>query len=65
MEQYIALVQAIADGAFRVKYQDKEVTYRSQSDMLALKRAMEADLGIGDNSDGGARRTIAVHSKGL
>lgn len=44
--QYNALVEAISLGALTVKYSDKEVTYRSLSDMLRLKEIMERSLGI-------------------
>lgn len=46
-EQLDALNAAIVQGALRVKYNDKEVEYRSLDDMLRLKGIMEADLGIG------------------
>lgn len=45
--QYDQLVAAIAQGALIVKYADKEVTYRSLTEMLRLKRDMEVELGIG------------------
>jgi len=44
--QYNALVEAISLGALTVKYSDKEVTYRSLSEMLRLKQIMEHSLGI-------------------
>ena len=62
--QYQTLVQAIADGALTVKYQDKLVTYRSLDEMLKIKKMMEDDLGL--NAAGkGPFRTIAVHDKQL
>lgn len=64
IEQYTALCQAIAEGALRVKYQDKEVEYRSLKDMMAIKSMMETDLGLNADANG-PRRVIAVHSKGL
>lgn len=42
-EQYTALIGAIAEGALRVKYQDKEVEYRSLTEMLKLKTLMETE----------------------
>lgn len=64
MEQYTALCAAIAEGALRVKYQDKEVEYRSLKDMMQIKQMMEADLDLFPDQNG-PRRVIAVHSKGL
>lgn len=62
-EQYTALSEAIAMGAHKVKYQDKEVEYRSLKDMIALQGRMAKDLGI--NSAGGSKRTVAVFNSGL
>lgn len=68
MEQYNALIGAIAEGALRVKYQDKEVEYRSLTEMLKLKSLMENDLGLGgdgtDNPSGG-RRLVGTYGSGL
>lgn len=66
--QYRSLVAAIAEGALRVKYQDKEVEYRSLTDMIKLKTLMENDLGL--NADGstnclGSRRAVGVYGSGL
>lgn len=63
-EQYDTLVKAIAEGTLRVKYQDKEVEYRSLTDMIKLKQLMEGELGLGGN-DGSRRRTVAVYGSGL
>lgn len=41
-----ALEEAIAHGALRVKYTDKEVTYRSLADMLQLRDLMRRCLGL-------------------
>jgi len=46
MDQYNALVAAIALGAKYVKYSDKEVEYRSLAEMSSLKQEMEQQLGI-------------------
>lgn len=59
--QLEALEKAIAEGAQRVKYQDKEVEYRSLEEMMAIRDAMRRDLGIVCNS----RRTVGVFSSGL
>lgn len=60
-EQYQALTGAIAQGALRVKYGDKEVEYRSLSEMLRVKALMESELGIAKPR----RTTFAQHSKGI
>lgn len=60
-EQLNALTEAIAQGARTVKYQDKEVTYRSLKDMLELKQLMEEDLGIKSKNS----RIKATFDKGL
>lgn len=50
-EQYTALTAAIAQGALKVKYADKEVEYRSLDEMLKLQEIMKNDLGLnGSNS---------------
>lgn len=61
--QLDALTEAIAEGTFKVKYQDKEVTYRSLEEMIKLRELMRQELGI----DGGAgpRRQIGVYGSGL
>jgi len=63
LEQYNALTEAIAMGAHKVKYQDKEVEYRGLKDMLALQERMEKALGL--NTGTGVKRTVAVYSSGL
>lgn len=65
-EQYNTLCAAIAEGARRVKYQDKEVEYHSLSEMLRLKTAMESDLGLnGAGETLGSRRAVGVYGSGL
>lgn len=49
LDQLNTITQAIAEGATRVKYQDKEVEYRSLQEMREIKAEMEADLGLTDN----------------
>lgn len=51
-EQYSALQAAIAEGALVVKYQDKQVTYRSLDEMLRILKLMANDLGINANPSG-------------
>jgi len=47
-EQLANLEEAIATGALTVKYRDKEVTYRSQREMLELRETMRRALGQTD-----------------
>lgn len=61
-EQLAALEAAIATGATKVKYSDKEVTYNSLADMLKLRNIMRGELGLNDSSPG---YTFPSHSKGL
>lgn len=63
VEQLEALNSAIAEGVLKVKYQDKEVEYRSLRDMLALRDAMRRELGLDDSS--GNNRTVGVYGSGL
>ena len=60
--QLDALEEAIASGAMRVKYADKEVEYRSMSDMLRLRDVMRRALGLATSASG---RIYAETSKGL
>jgi hypothetical protein len=61
LDQYNALCAAIAMGVTIVKYGDKEMTYRSLSDMLRLKQTMEAQLGINSVN----RRLKVEYSRGF
>lgn len=56
----IALEQAIATGARKVKYSDKEVEYRSLDEMYQILNDMKQELGVGK-----PRRRYAEHSKGI
>lgn len=62
LEQYNTLLAAIAQGALRVKYADKEVEYRSLQEMMAIKKAMEAELFPNKQHNG---RTYGSFSKGI
>jgi hypothetical protein len=46
LEQYNALVEAIATGALSIQYGGKTVTYRSLADMERLRDNMAAELGL-------------------
>lgn len=60
--QMNALEAAIAQGALRVRYSDKEVQYRSLDEMLQLLATMQSQLGVSKRSN---KRFLAKHSKGL
>lgn len=60
--QLEALEAAIAEGALRVKYADREVTYHSLSDMLRLRDQIKAELGVATSN---RSRRYAQFSKGL
>jgi hypothetical protein len=57
------LETAIAQGATRVKYADKEVEYRSLTDMLRLREQIKLELGITTKANNG--RKIGIYNKGL
>ena len=61
-EQHSALTAAIAQGALRVKYADKEIEYRSLDEMQRIKREMEAQLFPTRVNSG---RAFASFSKGI
>lgn len=60
--QLQALDAAIAQGAIKVKYADKEVTYRDLDEMKQIRNMMAADLGKNKRKPS---RTFASFSKGL
>ncbi len=60
--QLNALQAAIAQGTTRVKYQDREVEYRSLSEMLQLLNIMKQELGL---ATGKIAVKKAEFSKGL
>ncbi|HEY1199327.1 MAG TPA: hypothetical protein VGE79_00025 [Niastella sp.] len=61
-DQYNTLVAAIAQGAAKVKYADKEVEYISLEDALRLKDLMEKELGL---KPPGIRTKYSEFSTGL
>ena len=63
--QYDILIAAIAQGATTVKYGDKEVTYRSLSEMLKVKEMMATDLALNGTAPQNRGRRYAEHSKGI
>lgn len=56
------LEKAMAEGALRVKYKDKEVEYRSYNDMNKLRDQMRSALGLKTSR---TVRVSAKHDKGL
>lgn len=65
VEQLTILETAIAQGATRVKYADKEVEYRSLNEMLQLRTEMRDELGLNGPDPNKGRRRYGVFSKGL
>lgn len=53
---------AIKTGALTIEYADKKVTYRSMSEMLQVRAAMLADLGLTQVDSG---RVFASFDKGI
>ena len=68
-EKLDALECAIAEGALRVKYSDKEIEYRSLKEMMAIRDVIKKELCKGKASSNtglfGGRRINTVTSKGL
>lgn len=62
LDMLAKLDEAIATGALEVKYGDKAVKYRSLAEMLQVKKLMQIELGLMDNTNG---RTFGSVSKGL
>lgn len=62
-DQLTKLDEAIAQGSLTVKYQDKQVTYRSLDEMLKIRDLMRTELGLTSGSRGG--RVYPTFSKGL
>jgi len=54
--QLDALEEAIAQGVLEVKYQDREVRYRSMNQMLQLRDLMRRSLGK-------APKSSRIHAK--
>jgi hypothetical protein len=59
-EDLTTLDAAIASGAMRVKYKDREVTYRSQAEMLQARSMIRRELGL----DAGNGRRVFQITKG-
>lgn len=63
-EDLAAIEQAIATGANRVKYVDREVSYNSLTDLIRARDMIRRALGC-VTADGGGNRRYASFSKGL
>lgn len=59
-----AIEQAIATGATRVKYADREVSYSSLTDLIRARDLIRRALGCVP-ADGSRNRRYASFSKGL
>lgn len=64
LAEYQALIAAIASGAQKVKYGDKEVDYRSLDDMLRLRIDMENCLFPNNNTNRNGGKRFVSFSKG-
>lgn len=63
LEQLNALEKAYAEGAHRVKYQDKEIEYRSMAHMKSIIEEMRKDLGLSNKNS--SNRTVGYYKSGL
>lgn len=63
LEQVEALQEAIASGALKVKYLDREVTYQTTGEMLKALSTMKDSLVPASQKTGG--RTFGAYSKGF
>lgn len=63
IEQLEALESAYAEGATKVKYQDKEIEYRSRKEMRGIIEEMRQELGIKKSNT--SNRKIGLYSSGL
>lgn len=61
-QQIDALEKAISQGALKVKYQDREVQYRSLDEMMSILNMMQKSVG---NASGKLRLITPEFSKGL
>ena len=60
----IILEKAIAQGATRVKYADKEVEYRTLTEMMTIRDNIRTELGL-NGTDANPGRKFAAFSKGI
>lgn len=58
-----AIEKSIKNGTSRVRYADREITYRSLEELLQLRTIIQAELGVVTN--GGIRHHYPAFSKGI
>lgn len=63
-DELAAVEKAIATGATRVKYADKEVEYRSLSELYNLREQIKDELGLNGTLQNKGRR-YASFDKGI
>lgn len=49
IDQYNAINEAIAAGVLEVEYGDKKTTYRSLTEMIAIRELIAKELGLNKN----------------
>lgn len=59
------LEKAIASGSLKVKYQDKEVMYRSLTEMREVRQMIKEELGLLENDLQNPIRKQMVFDNGL
>lgn len=62
--QLEAIESAIASGELTVRYDGKEVTYRSMDDLIKARDVIKGELVAAGTITGTPRRSYAVHSRG-
>lgn len=62
-EELTAIEKAIASGSLRVKYQDKEVEYRSLAEMNAIRNQIKLSLASANTDP--LRRVVGIYDSGL
>lgn len=61
--QLEAIETSIASGELTVKYDGKEVTYRSMDDLIKARDVIKGELVADGAITGTSRRSYAVHSR--
>lgn len=63
VEQLRALEKAYAEGVHKVKYQDKEIEYRSMAHMKSIIEEMRRELG--ETPKKASTRSVGIFQSGL
>jgi hypothetical protein len=63
-EQLAALEEQIASGVSRMRHGERDETFQSLDDLIALRDRMRAELGLA-GTDNGRTQRYATFSKGL